>query len=84
MWRLRRGWIRLLPAHRRDKAWADFRRQELLARRIGLPFLRILMTLCLYGAAFALAVSIVSLAMDAGLLPSRPDDWRQGQSPAGR
>lgn len=84
MWRLRRGWVRWLPEGRRERAWAEFRRQERLARRIGLPFLRGLMLLCLYGLALSAAVSLVSWAMDRGLLPSQPDDWRQGQGPSGR
>jgi hypothetical protein len=84
MWRLRRGWVRWLPEPRREKAWADFRRQERLARRIGLPFLRGLMVLSLYGVALSISLSLASWALDQGWLPSRPDDWREGEGPAGR
>ena len=84
LWLMRRSWMRnvqaksiaWLPATTREKAYRSMVRQNVFARRIGLPLMTLMMNL-LIGSLILTAVWFASLwLIEHGIL-SVPDDIRE-------
>jgi len=80
MRRLQRGAERFIPERRRPKSRAALRRQNRLARRIGLPMLTFVMNLLLASILLQTLFMLSLRLAESGAL-TIPDEYRERSNP---
>lgn len=69
---LRTGWIRWVPAQRREKAWEDFKRQERWARRHGVTILQWTIGFAMFALGYQAIAAWTIMAQANGVFSAKP------------